>query len=62
MAGKLVRRNERRGGCPIKGLPNGENIALNRTLSPWRTCSSIQEGQTPPNDVVAPSPRWSIVA
>ena len=33
-AGNALRRNVRCAGRPMEDLPNGQNLALNRTLSP----------------------------
>ena len=33
-SGNAVRRNSRCAGRPMEDLPNGQNVALNRTLSP----------------------------
>jgi len=43
-SGNVLRRNERCAGRPMEDLPNGPNVALNRTLSPSRTCGSVQAG------------------
>src|SRR6266446_3472554 len=43
-SGNALRRNERCAGRPMEDLPNGQNVALNRTLSPSRTCGSVQAG------------------
>src|SRR5262245_7118532 len=40
--GNALRRNARCAGRPMEDLPNGQNVALNRTLSPSRTCGSVQ--------------------
>ena len=42
--GNALRRNERCTGRPMEDLPNGQNVALNRTLSPSRTYDSVQAG------------------
>jgi len=39
-----LRRNVRCAGRPMEDLPNGHNLALNRTLSLSRTCGSVQAG------------------
>ncbi len=43
-SGNALRRNERCAGRPMEDLPNGQNVALNRTLSPSCTCSNVQAG------------------
>ena len=43
-SGNALRRNERGAGRPMEDLPNGQNVALHRTLSPSRPCGSVQAG------------------
>jgi len=43
-SGNTLRRNERCAGRPMEDLPNGQNVALNHTLSPSRPCGSVQAG------------------
>src|SRR5215471_7869017 len=41
-SGNALRRNERCAGRPMEDRPHGQHVALHRTLSPWRTCGSVQ--------------------
>jgi hypothetical protein len=41
-AGNAVRSNARCAGRPMEDRPHGQNVAMHRTLSPSRTCGSVQ--------------------
>jgi len=43
-SGNAVRSNARCAGRPMEDLPHGQNVALNRTLSPSRPCGSDPAG------------------
>jgi hypothetical protein len=43
-SGNALRSNARCAGRPMEDLPHGQNVALNRTLSPSRPCGSDPAG------------------
>jgi|SRR4030095_11991727 hypothetical protein len=56
-----LRRNERCAGRSMEDLPNGQNLALKRTLSLSRTCGSVQAGDHGFPRGVVPLPHYAVM-
>src|SRR4030095_8731419 len=60
-SGNTLRRNERCAGRPMENLPNGQNVALNHTLSLSRTCGSVQAGDHCCPRGIVPLPPYAVM-